>query len=269
MTSQIAFAFPEILGIVHPWLLGMIFFALILASGECGFRLGAGSRVKDYEDTKRQINSIAAAVLGVLGLLLGFSLVMSVSRFDARRLLVVDEANAIGTMYLDSELIPPPEGPELVRLVHEYTDAKLHFFDAGADPGRLQASRARTEQLQQELWSQAAASARRDPRSIPTGLLLQSLTHAFDTATSRWIALTVRVPNVVLWVDILVGLLAVLLAGYNFGLAGHRNAISMCLLAACVATVMAVIIDLDQPLHGLIRVGQQPLIDLQRQMEGK
>src|SRR5262249_11187328 len=208
-------------------------------------------------------------VLSVLGLLLGFTLAMAVSRFDTRRTLVVEEANAIGTSYWRSQLIPAPEGPEVAALLRQYVDAKLHYFDAGTDPDQLQSSRARTARLQKELWSRASASAQRDPRSVPAGLLLQSLNQTFDLETSRWIALTVHLPDGVLLVDMLVGLLAALLVGYNFGITGRHHFISPFVLAVCIATVMAVIIDLDQPRQGLIQVGQQALIDLQEQVQEK
>jgi hypothetical protein len=261
-----AFFFVDFLYNIQPWFFGLVFFVLILAAVEVGFRVGRRSTVKSYEATKKRVTAVEAAVLGVLGLLLAFSLVMAVSRFDVRRQLVRDEANAIGTTYLRCQLIPSPEGPELVGLVREYVDAKLHYFDAGVDPDHLRASRERTGQLQKDLWSRAAAYAMKDPRSIPAGLLLQSLNETFDLESSRWTALTAHVPDGVLSIDMLVGLLAALLVGYNFGVAGHRHLISSCLLAICIATVLAVIVDLDQPRRGLIRVSEQPLIDLQRQV---
>jgi hypothetical protein len=211
--------------------------------------------------------AVEESVLAILALLLAFSLVMAVSRFDSRRLLAVEEANAIGTSYWRCLLVPPPEGPELLDLLKEYLDAKVHFFDSGIDVQRLRASRGRTTQLQNEMWTRAAVHAKKDPRSIPAGLLLESLNQAFDLENSRWMALTVHLPVGVLGVDFLVALLAGLLAGYNYGLDGYRDRISTWVLATCVAAVLGVILDLDQPRRGLIQVGARPLIDLQRQLE--
>lgn len=254
---------------LHAWLFGLVFFPLMLAAGEAGFRLGRKSRVRNQEETKARIGAVEAGILGVLGLLLGFTLVMAVSRFDTRRQLVLEEANAIGTSYWRSQLVPPPEGPELANLLREYVDAKLHYFDAGVDPARLGPSRERTARLQEELWSRAAAFARKDSRSVPAGLLLQSLNQTFDLESARWTALVFHVPEAVLWVDGFVGLLAVLMVGYTFGLSGRRSPFSMSLLAVCIATVLAVIVDLDQPGRGLIQVSQQPLVDLERQLGGR
>jgi hypothetical protein len=240
---------------------------LLLASGELGFRLGGRSNAKDHEAAKSAITSVEAAVLGVLGLLLAFTLVMAVSRFDTRRQLVLDEANAIDKAYWRSQLVPPPEGSKLADLLREYVDVKVHFFDAGMDPDHLRASRERVARLQQELWSRASANAQKDRQSIPAGLLLQSLDQAFDLENSSWTEFMIHVPDGVLWVDIFVGLLAALLVGYDFGITGYRNPLSTWLLAVCIATVLTVIIDLDQPRQGLIQVGLQPLIDLQHHLE--
>ncbi|HEY6306188.1 MAG TPA: hypothetical protein VI488_06975 [Candidatus Angelobacter sp.] len=250
----------------HAWTFGLVFFALLVIAGETGFRLGRISRVRFYEDTRKRINAVEAAVLGVLGLLLAFTLVMAVSRFDGRRQLVIEESNAIGTSYWRSQLVPPPEGPELANLLREYVDAKLHYFDAGIDPGLLRRSRERTRRLQVELWSRAAAFSQKDTRSVPAGLLLQSLNQTFDLENSRWNALQIHVPDGVLWVDIFVGLLAALKVGYAFGIGGRRHPFSLGLLAACIAAVLAVTMDLDQPRQGLIQVNEQPLIDLQQEM---
>src|SRR5262249_42854571 len=217
--------------------------------------------------TRAQMVAVEESVLAILALLLAFSLVMAVSRFDSRRLLTVEEANAIGTTYWRCRLVPLPEGLELLDLLKEYLDAKVHFFDSGVDLERLQASRERTTQLQNEMWTRAVALAKKDPRSIPAGLLLESLNQTFDLENSRWMALTVHLPVGVLGVDFLVALLACLLVGYNFGLDGYRDHISTWALVMCVAAVLGVILDLDQPRRGLIQVGARPLIDLQRQLE--
>jgi hypothetical protein len=260
---QIAEVFFDPLPTMHAWFWGLLFFGLILVAGEAGFRLGRRSRVRHQQETRKLIDSVEVAVLGVLGLLLAFSLVMAVSRFDRRRDLVLEEANAIHASYWRSQLIPAPEGPALAGLLLQYVDAQVHYFDAGVDPGRLEVSRERTARLQTDLWSQAQAAAQKDSRSIPTGLLLQSLNQTFELENSRWTELQIHVPTGVIGVDVIVGLLA----GYNFGVAGNRNLISWFLLAVCIATVLAVIVDLDQPRQGLIQVDQRPLIDLQRQLQ--
>jgi hypothetical protein len=94
----------EILYGVKDGLLGLVFLALMLAASEAGFRLGRRPGKQTSEDTKSHISTVAAGILGVLGLLLGFTMSMAVTRYELRKQLVVEEANAIGTAHLRTQL---------------------------------------------------------------------------------------------------------------------------------------------------------------------
>jgi hypothetical protein len=257
---------------VPEWFLALMFLGGLLAASELGFRHGFQSSRRVEQDTKVWIITIAASILGVLGLLLAFTINMAVSRYDIRRLLVLDEANALGTAFWRAQLVPPPEGPEMANLLREYTAARIQFSTprrvqfGSRDDERLIEGRERSGQLQKEIWSRAAAFAQRDPRSVTAGLLLQSLNLAFDLEESRWIAFHTHVPTSVIWTDSVVALLASVLVGYSLGLAGRRNFTYLFMLVLCLTVVMTVIVDLDDPRHGFIRVSPQPLLDVQRHM---
>lgn len=240
------------------------FLALMLAATEAGFRLGRKSEDSTPEKTKSQVSTVEAGILGVLGLLLGFTMSMAVSRFEARKQLVLEEANAIGTSCLRAELLPPPEGPEIARLLREYVTVRVQHGTAGNDLSRLDGLLAQTVRLQKELWSRAAAYAQKDPNPVRAGLLLQSLNQAIDLESARRMALRDHVPASVLYVNSIVGLLSATVVGYVFGLSGQRQIFSMCVLALAITLVLAVIIDLDRPRLGFIRISQQPMIDLLR-----
>jgi hypothetical protein len=107
---------------------GVLFFgllALLLAGFEIGYRLGPRWSGGTGDATSSQITTLQSAILGMLGLLLGFSFSMSASRFDARKQLVLDEANAIGTAYLRSQLLKPPRRAEMSALFRRYVDSRL------------------------------------------------------------------------------------------------------------------------------------------------
>jgi hypothetical protein len=258
---------------VPEWFLALMFLGALLAASEFGFRQGfKASRRGIEQDTKVWIITIAASILGVLGLLLAFTINMAVTRYDSRRLLVLDEANALGTAFWRVQLVAPPEGQEMANLLREYTAARIQFskpkriqFGSRDDP-RLVEARERSGELQKEIWSRAAAFAQKDPRSVTAGLLLQSLNLAFDIEESRWIAFHTHVPASVIWADYVVAMLACVLVGYSLGLAGRRNFTYLLMLVLCLTVVMIVIVDLDDPQRGFIRGSPQPLLDVQRQM---
>jgi hypothetical protein len=94
-------------------------------------------------------------------------------------------------------------------------------------------------------------------------MLLQSLNEAIDLESARRIAFQNHVPESVIYVNGIVGLLAAMLVGYTFGLHGRRQIFSVCVIALAITLVLAVILDLDRPRSGFIRNSQQPMIDLQ------
>jgi len=242
----------------------VVFFALMLAATEIGFRLGRKSEAKTPEKTKSLVSTVEAAILAVLGLLLGFTMSMAVTRFEARKQLVLDEANAIETSRLRTELLPAPEGTEIASLLREYIDVRVQFGITGNDPARLDSLRIQTVHLQDEFWARAVAYGQKDPNPVKAGLLLQSLNQAIDLESARRMAFQNHVPQSVIYVNGMVGILAAMLVGYTFGLNGRRQIFSMCVLAVAITLVLGLIIDLDRPRSGFIRVSQQPMIDLQR-----
>jgi hypothetical protein len=245
----------------------VLFFAAILAAAsEVGFRLGRNAESRTAEKTKSQLGAIEGGILGVLALLLGFTMSMAVTRFEVRKQLVLEEANAIGTSYLRTQLLPAPESTEIANLLREYVIVRLQYADVGDDLDRLQATREQAERLQNEFWTRAVAYGQKDPSPVKAGLLLQSLNDVIDLESARWMAFQNHVPPRVIYVNYIVALFAAILVGYAFGREGRRQVFSTSLLVLAITVVLAVIVDLDQPRQGFIKVSQQPLVDLQHQL---
>ena len=239
----------------------LVFFAFMIATTEAGFHLGRRSEDNTPDKTKSHVSTVEAGILGVLGLLLGFTMSMAVSRFEVRKQLVLDEANAIGTSCLRTELLPVPQGSEIASLLRQYVDVRVQYGTAGNDLP-LDALHTQTVRLQNEFWARAVAYGQKDPNPVRAGLLLQSLNQAIDLESARTMALQNHVPASVIYVNAIVGLLAAMVVGYAFGLNGRRQIFSMCVLALAITLVLTLIIDLDRPRSGLIRISQQPMIDL-------
>jgi hypothetical protein len=237
-----------------------VFLALMLIAIEIGFRLGR--KADASTQTKAQIAIVEGALLGVLALLLGFTMSMAASRFETRKQLVLDEANAIHTSDLRARLLPAPEGPDIASLLRRYIEVRAQYGRSGDDLGTLNELHTQTKQLQTQLWTRTTTYAQKDPNEVTVGFMLQSLNEAFDLETARWTAIHNQVPPNVIYVNALVALLASMLVGYAFGLDGRRNLFSTCVLVLAIAMVFAVIVDLDRPRSGFIRANQQPMIDL-------
>lgn len=234
---------------------------MFLAVIEIGFRLGRRSQSMD-EHSRSQIAAVQGAILGMLALLLGFTFAMSMSRFETRKQLVLEEANAIGTTFLRTQMLPEPQRQEISDLLRRYVEARIQFYQSGIDLKRLRQANLFTEQLHKQLWSRAAALGATDPRAVMTGLFLQSLNEVIDLHAKRLTALENRVPGIIFVLLYFVALTATGLIGYGCGLAGRRNFFVTLVAAGLIAAVILVIIDLDRPRRGFIQVSQQRLIEL-------
>ena len=234
-----------------------------LAAIEISFRFGH-RRAAVEERLRAHVGALQAALLGLLALLLGFAFAMAVSRFDTRKALVLEESNAIGTTYLRARLLPEPQRQELKQLLRAYVDARLAFYDAGTDANRLGAASSAAAQLSERLWSIAASLAEKEPRSVPLGLFVESLNDVIDLHEKRLQALENHVPEAVLY--LLYGVAAVALGfiGYGCGLDHQRRAVSTALVSVLIALVLMVIIDIDRPRRGLIKVSQDSMVRLKR-----
>jgi hypothetical protein len=246
----------------QPWLFGLGFVICMLAAVEAGFRLGRKAEVQT--DHRTNIQTVETAVLGVLALLLGFTMSMAVSRFETRRLLILEEANAIGTTELRAQLFAAPEGPEITDLLRQYVDMRMKYLTSGGDGATLRAINTSTEHLQNSIWARVNTLVQKDNRSVPAGLLAQSTNEMFDMQAASWAAARTHLPATVICLNAAVSFLTAMFVGYTFGLNRVRNVFSACMLALAISVVLAVILDLDEVHGGFIHVSQQPMIDLQK-----
>jgi hypothetical protein len=253
----------ELLYGVNIWLIALVIMILFLLMTEAGFRAGCKVRSGLEETAKSQVSVISGALLGLLALLLGFTFSMAQGRFALRQALVVEEANDIGTTYLRSRQLPEPYQTEVASLLRQYVDARVDFFRDAVDEEHLKEAQNRAIQLQNQLWSKALGAVAKDDRVVITGLFIQSLNNLIDTQEKRLAAMENHVPESVLLLLFIVALVATLAVGYGCGLGAHRSFFSTTMMSLLIMLVITVIIDLDRPRRGLIRVSQNSMIRLQ------
>jgi hypothetical protein len=243
----------EMLFGLNEWLILIMIIALFLVASEIGFRLGLRGHSKSNEPTRSQVNMLQAASLGLLALLLGFTFSMALMRFDTRKQLVLDEANAIGTTYLRAQLLPEPARKEVSDLLRRYVDVRLEFYRAGINQKTLQKVDDETEKLHKALWSYAMAAGGQDPRAIPTGLFIKSLNEVIDLHAKRVTAMENHVPESIFVLLLVVATLSLGLVGYGAGTGRDRNLLPTVISVILIASVILLIMDLDRPRRGLIK----------------
>lgn len=241
-------------------LIFVVLIVLFLLAAEVGFRAGR-QRGRRAADKEPQVGTIQGAILGMLALLLGFSFAMAQSRYDARRALVVDEANAIGTAYLRAQLLPKPEAQEVAAALRRYVDVRLKRLGERVDEPALREALKESEQLHEYLWTRAVRATQQDPRPV-TNLFITALNDVIDLHAKRLAAFRNHVPESVFLLLYFVAAVAMGVTGYVAGLGGHRNFWPSTTTAVLIAVVIVVVMDLDRPRRGLIQVSQQSMIDL-------
>lgn len=247
------------------WLVILFGAILFLVAAEIGFRLGIRLHRASDEARRSQIGGIQGAILGMLGLLLGFTFAMAVARYESRRELVLREANAIGTTFLRTSLLSDKYASTIQGLLNQYIAARLAFYEAGEDRTKQKAAEQSTQQIQRELWAQAVVAAKDAPAPLAASFI-SSLNETIDLDASRRFALRSHVPGVV-WILVLsVAACGCVASGYAAGASGVRGGFTNFTLPLLIAIVVTLIADLDRPRGGLIGISQQPLVDLKESM---
>jgi hypothetical protein len=246
------------------WLIYLGTICIFSASFQTGYWGGQWSLNKERETTenrKSHANVALGAMFGLLGLLIAFTFSIAGGQYDARRTLVIDDANAIGTAYLRAELLPEPERSKVRQLLQEYI--KPRHDDVGKN---LEAILKHAEATQKRLWAEATAAAEKEPTPI-VALFVNSLNQMIDTHDKRVnIALWKRIPGLIFILLGVLSILAMMLLGYLIGLSGLHHLIATSLLVFTYSTVFLLIIDLDRPEQGLFKVNQQPIAELEKKM---
>lgn len=241
-------------------LLGLL--TTFLITFEAGFRLGRSHLDRNHDPGKSHISSLQGAILGLLALLLGFTISMAVDRFNLRKALVLEEANAIGTTYLRTQFLPPLQSKEAADLLAAYVAARLDFSNAGIDDSALAAANTAASNLESQLWVLAVAAAAQDPRSVPIGLFIQSLNDVIDNHEKRQAAVNNHVPETVIFLLIGFSVVALGFIGYGCGLSKRRQWIANTTFVLLITLVLTAILDIDRPSRGFIRVNQGSLLRL-------
>ena len=230
--------------------------AIVFVACEFGWRLGL--RTKGHS-ASGNISALEQSLLGLLALMVGFTFLMALTRFEGRREAVLNEANAIGTTALRARLLPEPHREESLKLLREY--AQIRIIPAGKSFAELPTIVDRSNHIHEALWQQVKALSAKDNNMVPTGLFVLALNELIDNHGKRLAALQNFIPPSVLLLLCGIAAVACGFAGYASGLDPLRTRLPVYITAFLVCSVIFVVLDLDRPNAGFIIISQQPLID--------
>jgi hypothetical protein len=233
-------------------------FVVLWLSAQFGATILRGKRDLD-QDVRDDFGTILAAVLTLLGLIIGFSFSMAISRYDLRKTYEEAEANAIGTEYVRADLLPVPDRERVRVLLRDYLDQRILFYRS-RDATQLQEINTRTLKLQADLWSVVQALAVAQPTPI-NALVVAGMNDVLNSQGYTQAAWWNRIPRAAWWLMLLIAACGNLLLGYGVR-NPKREARLIVVLPLVVAISFLLIADIDSPHGGLIRVHPQNLESL-------
>ena len=228
----------------------IIIFILIIIFYLVGHRVRSRAIRKNPDLSKIDLGPINGTLLGLLGLLLAFTFSMSSSRFDARRSTVIEEANAIGTAVLRTDIYPDSMRKLLRVNLKEYVNERIAFYEAGMNLEKAFASYARADEIGKKIWSMAAAYAKDNTTITIASQLIPALNDMIDITATRRAAGQATVPDSIMYFLFILCFCSAFLLGYDTK--AKIDWIVVVGFAIMLSSTVFNIIDLDRPRSGLI-----------------
>jgi len=243
----------------------LVFVLSLLALWLCA-QLGAGIRRRQEAHGGHAPDTftiVLTASLTLLGLIIGFTFSMAVSRYDQRKKCEAEEANAIGTEYLRAGLLPPGDAAMTRQLLRSYLDQRILLYGGRAEDRRIEI-RQRITQLEGQLWSTVQNAALAQPGAL-TALAAAGMNDVLNSQGYTQAAWWNRIPPAAWLLMALIALLCNVLLGYAANGATLRSLL-LAILPLLIATAFLLIADIDSPRGGVIRVSAQNLLSLSEQL---
>jgi hypothetical protein len=247
----------------NPWLLIIVLTVVLILSIELPYRWGQ-SLVGKLAKNMDAFNAVQGGLLTLASFVLGLSFAQASARYDARRALVVAEANDIGTTWLRAEQLEPAKESRFRRILVEYTAARLQAYEtprnARSGWGSVyQNALDQSTQSQDQMWTIVSDALRAHPSNLGLSLLMQTLNDTIDVSTEQLQALSSHVPTAVVVLTLLLITLGSLSLGIRFAADGARPAMLSAIYVVASVVVVTMMVDYDRPRTGFVTISLDPI----------
>ena len=227
-------------------------FLTLLACLELGRRLGVRRFEKHGDAAKAGVSGVEAAISALLALLIGFSFSGAGGRFDKRRDIIIQEVGAISTAWERIDVLPAASQPALRAGFRSYLDDLLIAYESPPGTARELQARERARRTRADIWANALVAA--PPGDQTRMLVLPTFSAMFDIVDAERMGQRVHQPIAIFIMLIMTAMASAIIAGYGLASGKTRNWLFMIGAAATISTVAYIIIELESPRYGLIRV---------------
>lgn len=243
----------------YPRLLFVISFFVLWLAAWVGEQLRRKFQLD--EESRADFSVIEGATLTLLGLVIGFSFSMAISRYDQRKVYEEAEANAIGTEYLRADLLGHEDAAQTKQLLRRYLDRRIAFYEARRESA-VQKINQETTAVQDELWRSVSRPATAQP-TVLTTLVAGGMNDVINSQGYTQAAWWNRIPAAAWGLLFCVAIFSNVMLGY--GSKGKRTRLFV-VLPFIIAISFFLIADIDSPRHGVILVHPENLLSLQQNL---
>jgi hypothetical protein len=239
---------------ITPGVIGTLLFIILIMAFISGFQIRKWKLRNNPLKMMEELGSISSTLLGLLALILAFTFSMANSRFDTRRELAVQEANAIGTVLLRTEFFPDSIHSVLKNSLNNYLEERITIIEAGTDVEKMIIHLNRSDSIGKSLWNQVTEFSKSDPNLVKTSEIVPALNEMIDLSTSRLAAGEANIPPSIQWFLITLCICSTFLLGYE-----RKDDFDWILVVGfslMLSITVFSIIDLDRPRSGLVTMDE-------------
>ncbi|MCL5270823.1 MAG: hypothetical protein M1457_09810 [bacterium] len=249
------------------WVVIILVAAMMLAA-EIGYRFGLRRHEHAGDKGRGYFGTVLGSTLGLVALLLGFDFNLSAQRYEARRQLVISNANAINALYLHSNFLPDSHRKRFKQLLRRYVDEITNLpLRQGITEDELQSRVMQAGELYQKMWETTSDMAQESRSAKEAEALLPLLLKVGEVSHQRLFSYLGRVPGIIIGLLLGASLIAMGAVGFAGGLGQYRGVSARVMLGLLLGGTIFMILNLDQPRRGMIRIDQSPMVLVQQTVD--
>lgn len=254
---------PSVLFLVPTWLFAILIFSLIIAMNWVGF-LYKKQVIRQNPDAETDtLGPIEGSMLGLMALLLAFTFNMAEDKFENRRSIIIEEANAISTAILRTDLYPDSTKNIFKQEFVKYIEARIAYYEAGDDETKIQSALRESEKYSGTIWKLATSYSKNKTDYVPSMQMIPALNAMIDIVTTRDDSRIAKVQPLIFWMLLLLTIVSAFLSGYAQN-SHRRNWVMILAFASMTTLTLYLVVELDRPRRGLITLekAEQKIVDL-------
>ncbi|MEM8844880.1 MAG: hypothetical protein AAGB35_07550 [Pseudomonadota bacterium] len=255
---------------IHLWMIALFVVVLLVLALEIGFRIGLKNHQVGNHKESESSKIVLSSLLLILGLILAFTFAAGVSRYEARKAAVIEEANAIGTLFYYANFAQEPERSNLRNKIYQYAQTRTTSHLSNPSINELKELIARSAELQDQVVYQTSEVINNsDKFTAFESALLKSMNEVLNAHSKRSAVVGDILPLSVIVLQIFIATLSLGFAGYMSGLSGQLSRLQVYALAFCLSLIILTAQDFDRSLEGFIRVSHHSIDDAVDSMSSK